>query len=71
MAIWPANGSSLPLDRRFLLIEAFLEKSASCIARECRPKPKNRENISYKPEMKSQEPGQIDRRTGRQKDRLL
>ena len=68
-AIWLTNGSSWPLDRRYLLIEAFLAKSTSCIARECHEKLTDHDNSSYKPEMKSLESGQTDRQTDRQTDK--
>ena len=60
-AIWPVNGSSWPLDRRFLLKETFISKYTSDIARECHEKLTDRDNSPYyKPEMKSLEPGQTD-----------
>lgn len=60
MSIWEANSSLLQLDRQFLLKIAFLANSTSCIARECRAKPKNH-NLSYK--KKLLEPGQTDKQT--------
>ena len=40
------------VDRRFLLIEAFISQSTSSIARECHKKLTDHNNFSYKPEMK-------------------
>ena len=68
-AIWPSNGSSWPLDRPFLLTEAFISKSTSCIARECHKKLTDHDNLSYKPELKSLESGQTDGQTDTHTDR--
>ena len=60
-AIWPANGSWRYLDRRFLLKEALLAKSTSCIARKYLAK--LGDNFLHKPGMKVREPWQTDRQT--------
>ena len=65
-AIWPTNSSSWCLDCRFLLKEAFLAKSTSCIARKYLARLKNGDNFLHKPGLKVREPGQTDRQTDRQ-----